>query len=50
MWKFFGKKFGRSSGASVAKTPSGSLADLRGKFYLDKVSYQNTALCIYVSI
>ena len=38
MWKFFGKRFGRSSGASVAKTPSGSLADLRGKFYLDKVS------------
>ena len=39
MWKFFGKRFGRSSGASVSKTPSGSLADLRGKFYLDKVSW-----------
>ena len=38
MWKFFAKKFRSSSGASVTHTPSGSLADLRGKFYLDKVS------------
>ncbi len=34
MWKFFGKKFGRH-GADY--TPSGSVADLRGKFFLEKV-------------
>lgn len=59
MWKFFGKKFalghGRSSGASVNKTPSGSLADLRGKFYLDKVSLTNYSIlgnCVrdYISL
>lgn len=38
MWKFLGKKFGRSSGASVARSTGESVADLRGKYYLEKVS------------
>ena len=37
MWKFLGKKFGRSSGASIARSTGESVADLRGKYYLEKV-------------